>query len=103
MPASVVDPSRRPVAALTAPPVSGRDYGGLVAIGLHVVVGRGSYSLFALSNQLHLNPFLLLPAAAVFAVVFALVSAWPMLRLSGAYFAVGTWVLRDDAERWLVD
>ena len=70
-------------------------YGGLVAIGLHVFVGVGAYSLFALSNQLHLNPFLLLPAAAVFAAVFALVSAWPMFRLSGAYFAVGTWVLAE--------
>lgn len=70
-------------------------YGGLVAIGLHVFVGVGAYSLFALSNQLQLNPFLLLPAAAVFAAIFAVVSAWPMFRLSGAYFAVGTWVLAE--------
>ena len=70
-------------------------YGGLVAIGLHVFVGVGAYSLFTLSNQLHLNPFLLLPAAAVFAAIFALVSAWPMFRLGGAYFAVGTWVLAE--------
>ncbi|MHC6152104.1 branched-chain amino acid ABC transporter permease [Bradyrhizobium elkanii] len=70
-------------------------YGGLVAIGLHVFVGVGAYSLFALSNQLQLNPFLLLPAAALSAAAFALVSAWPMFRLSGAYFAVGTWVLAE--------
>jgi len=70
-------------------------YGGLVAVGLHVFVGVGAYALFATSNQLHLNPWMLLPAAAVFAATFALISAWPMFRLSGAHFAVGTWVLAE--------
>jgi branched-chain amino acid transport system permease protein len=70
-------------------------YGGLVAVGLHVFVGVGAYALFTLSNQLHLNPWLLLPAAAVVAVLFAMISAWPMFRLSGAHFAVGTWVLAE--------
>jgi branched-chain amino acid transport system permease protein len=70
-------------------------YGGLVAVGLHVFVGVGAYALFTLSNQLHLNPWLLLPAAGLFAAFFALISAWPMFRLSGAYFAVGTWVLAE--------
>jgi branched-chain amino acid transport system permease protein len=70
-------------------------YGGLIAVGLHVFVGVGAYALFTLSNQLHLNPWMLLPAAGVSAALFALISAWPMFRLSGAYFAVGTWVLAE--------
>jgi branched-chain amino acid transport system permease protein len=70
-------------------------YGGLVAVGLHAFVGAGAYALFTLSNQLHINPWLLLPVAGIFAALFALVSAWPMFRLSGAYFAVGTWVLAE--------
>jgi branched-chain amino acid transport system permease protein len=58
-------------------------YGGLVAIGLHFFVGMGSYSLFAISNNLHLNPWFALPIATVCTAVVALVSAWPMFRLSG--------------------
>lgn len=70
-------------------------YGGLVAVGLHVSVGVGSYALFALSNSFQLNPWLTLPAAAACSAVFAFISAWPMFRLSGAYFAVGTWVVAE--------
>ena len=70
-------------------------YGGMVAIGQHFFVGIGSYSLFAISNVLHLNPWVALPMATACAAVVALVSAWPMFRLSGSYFAVGTWVLAE--------
>jgi branched-chain amino acid transport system permease protein len=70
-------------------------YGGMVAIGQHFFVGIGSYSLFAISNVLHLNPWVALPIASACTAVVALISAWPMFRLSGAYFAVGTWVLAE--------
>ena len=70
-------------------------YGGLVAIGLHFFVGVGSYALFSISNVLHLNSWVALPLATVCTAVTALISAWPMFRLSGAYFAVGTWVLAE--------
>jgi branched-chain amino acid transport system permease protein len=70
-------------------------YGGMVAIGQHMFVGVGSYTLFALSNGLGLNPWLMLPMAGLASTLFALLSAWPMFRLSGAYFAVGTWVLAE--------
>jgi branched-chain amino acid transport system permease protein len=70
-------------------------YGGLVAVGLHVFVGVGAYSLFTFSNQLHINPWAVLPIAGAFAAGFAAISAWPMFRLTGAHFAVGTWVLAE--------
>jgi branched-chain amino acid transport system permease protein len=70
-------------------------YGGLVVIGHHAFVGVGAYALFYLSNQFGLNPWRTLPLAAVICALFALISAWPMFRLSGAYFAVGTWVLAE--------
>jgi branched-chain amino acid transport system permease protein len=37
----------------------------------------------------------MLPAGAACSAIFALISAWPMFRLSGAYFAVGTWVVAE--------
>lgn len=72
-------------------------YGGMVAIGQNVFVGIGSYSLFSISNAFHLNPWLALPVATVCSAAAALVFAGPMLRLTGAYFAVGTWVLAEIA------
>jgi len=70
-------------------------FGGLVVVGQHVFVGVGAYALFVLSNGLGLNPWWTLPLAAVAAALFALLTAWPMFRLSGAHFAVGTWVLAE--------
>jgi branched-chain amino acid transport system permease protein len=70
-------------------------FGGLVAVGQHVFVGVGAYALFAISNGLDLNPWWTLPMAMTVSALFALVTAWPMFRLSGAHFAVGTWVLAE--------
>ena len=70
-------------------------YGGLVVVGHHMFVGVGAYALFAVSNKLGLNPWLALPIAVAVGTLFALVSALPMLRLSGAHFAVATWVLAE--------
>jgi branched-chain amino acid transport system permease protein len=70
-------------------------FGGLVAVGQHVFVGVGAYALFVVSNALGLSPWWTLPLSAGAAAAFALLTAWPMFRLSGAHFAVGTWVLAE--------
>lgn len=70
-------------------------FGGLVAVGQHVFVGVGAYALFVVANALGLNPWWTLPVSAAGAALFALLTAWPMFRLSGAHFAVGTWVLAE--------
>lgn len=70
-------------------------YGGLVVVGQHAFVGVGAYALFWLSNRYGWNPWWTLPLAAAASGLFALASAWPMFRLSGAHFAVGSWVLAE--------
>lgn len=70
-------------------------YGGLVAVGQHLFVGIGAYALFAVANRTGLNPWLALPLALLVSAAFAALSAWPMFRLSGPYFAVGTWVVAE--------
>lgn len=70
-------------------------YGGLVVVGQHMFVGVGAYALFAFSNRLSLNPWVVLPVAGVCSALFAMLSAWPMFRLRGAHFAVGTWVVAE--------
>jgi branched-chain amino acid transport system permease protein len=70
-------------------------FGGLVVVGQHAFVGVGAYGLFLISTEWGLNPFWLLPVAPAVAALFALLTAWPMFRLSGAHFAVGTWVMAE--------
>ena len=70
-------------------------YAGLVVVGQHALVGVGAYALFYVSNTWAWNPWLTLPVAALAGALFALFSAWPLFRLSGAYFAVATWVLAE--------
>ncbi|MDN6882426.1 branched-chain amino acid ABC transporter permease [Variovorax sp. CAN2819] len=70
-------------------------YGGLVVVGHQMFVGVGAYALFALSNGLGVNPWMMLPLAVAVTALFALLSALPMFRLGGAHFAVGTWVLAE--------
>lgn len=70
-------------------------FGGMVVVGLHAFIGVGAYALFVCANQFGMNPWAALPAAAAVTALFALVTAAPMFRLSGAHFAVGTWVLAE--------
>ena len=70
-------------------------FGGLVVVGQYVFVGVGAYTLFYLSNHFGLNPWWTLPIAALVSALFAVMTAWPMFRLSGAHFAVVTWVVAE--------
>ena len=70
-------------------------FGGMVVVGQHAFVGVGAYALFYIANSFGLSPWWTLPLATVAAVLFALATAWPMFRLAGAHFAVGTWVLAE--------
>lgn len=70
-------------------------YGGLVVVGHHMFVGVGAYALFTISNGFGLNPWMTLPLAGVVSLVFAALCAMPLLRLSGPYFAVATWVVAE--------
>lgn len=67
-------------------------YAGLVSIGQQAFVGLGAYTvLFAAQHGL--SPFTAIPLAAVVGAAFALPASFLVLRLSGGYFAIGTWVL----------
>jgi branched-chain amino acid transport system permease protein len=70
-------------------------YGGLVSIGQQAFFGLGGYALLVLGNQVHLNPFLSVPLAALIALAVALPVSWIAFRLQGGYFAIGTWVISE--------
>jgi branched-chain amino acid transport system permease protein len=70
-------------------------YAGLISVGQQAFVGLGGYLLFALAIIAGLDPLLAILLAGVIAGLLALPTAFIVFRLSGAYFAIGTWVVAE--------
>lgn len=70
-------------------------YAGLISVGQQAFVGFGGYMLFALTVMAGLDPLLAIVLAGVIAGLLALPTAFVVFRLSGAYFAIGTWVVAE--------
>ncbi|MCB1502042.1 MAG: branched-chain amino acid ABC transporter permease [Bauldia sp.] len=70
-------------------------YAGLVSIGQQAFVGLGGYLLFALAIFGGLHPIVALVVAGLVTAVAALPIALVAFRLTGAYFAIGTWVIAE--------
>jgi branched-chain amino acid transport system permease protein len=70
-------------------------YGGLISIGQQAYIGLGGYALVVLANDAHVNPFACVPLGGIVALLFAVPTSRVVFRLSGGYFAVGTWVVAE--------
>ena len=70
-------------------------YGGLVSIGQQAFVGFGGYMLFALAAFGGVHPIAALFLAGIITAILAVPTALIAFRLSGAYFAIGTWVIAE--------
>lgn len=70
-------------------------YGGLLSVGQQGFVGLGAYALVVFGLQMGLNAFLVIPLAGIVGAVAAALVAPLVFRLSGAHFAVGTWVVAE--------
>jgi branched-chain amino acid transport system ATP-binding protein len=70
-------------------------YGGVVSLAVAAFVGVGSYATAELSSAAGLGLYPSILAGGLFAVVFALVVAVPMLRFRGLYFTIGSLVLAE--------
>lgn len=70
-------------------------YGGLISIGQQAYIGIGAYGLVVLANDAHVNPFVCVLLGGVAAALFAIPTSRIVFRLSGGYFAVGTWVVAE--------
>jgi branched-chain amino acid transport system permease protein len=70
-------------------------YGGMVSIGQQAWIGVGGYGLVYLAQNLGVNPFAAIPIAAVVCGVVAWPVSYLAFRLSGGYFAIGTWVIAE--------
>jgi branched-chain amino acid transport system permease protein len=70
-------------------------YGGLISIGQQAYIGLGGYALVVLANDAQVNPFLCVPLGGIAAALCAIPTSRIVFRLSGGYFAVGTWVVAE--------
>ncbi|MDY7101952.1 MAG: branched-chain amino acid ABC transporter permease [Actinomycetota bacterium] len=70
---------------------------GLVSLGQQAFVGVGAYTLVVAADDVGLNVFLAVPAAALVAAVLSLPVAALVLRVGGATFAVATLVVAQAA------
>ena len=70
-------------------------YGGLVSIGQQAFVGLGAYAVLISVDRLVLHPVLALAVVAVAALLVASLTSIFAFRLSGGYFAIGTWVIAE--------
>jgi branched-chain amino acid transport system permease protein len=69
-------------------------YGGMISVGQQGFIGVGAYTVLA-ADAAGISPFLAIPIAVVVAAIFSLPTTTLVFRLSGGYFAIGTWVVAE--------
>ncbi|MEO8668331.1 MAG: branched-chain amino acid ABC transporter permease [Bauldia sp.] len=70
-------------------------FAGVVSVGQQAYVGFGGYMLFAFTIFAGFNPLLAIPIAGILAAIVAIPVGALIFRLSGAYFAIGSWVVAE--------
>lgn len=70
-------------------------YMGYISFGHGASFGIGAYIAGMLMTQLHLPFFVALLIAGILTYLFAALVGYPTLRLSGSYFAIGTWAFAE--------
>jgi branched-chain amino acid transport system permease protein len=70
-------------------------YGGMVSVGQQAYIGIGAYGIVTIADLLGLNIFIAIPLAAIVSAVIAYPVSFLAFRLSGGYFAIGTWVVAE--------
>lgn len=70
-------------------------FAGLMSIGQQMFVGIGIYSLLTIAEDRGVDPYLTVVLAGLVAAALSVPVALFAFRLSGGYFAIGTWVIAE--------
>ena len=70
-------------------------YAGLVTVGQQGFVGVAAYTIFVLSEQHSVDPFIAIVLAGLLVAGLSIPVALFAFRLQGGYFAIGTWVIAE--------
>jgi ABC-type branched-subunit amino acid transport system permease subunit len=68
-------------------------YGGMLSVGQQAYIGIGAYALVYIADTIGIDPFMAVPLAVVVAGLISYPISFLAFRLSGGYFAIGTWVI----------
>lgn len=70
-------------------------YAGLLSLGMQAFIGIGGYALTIFSVQYGINVYLAILLGGIISAVFALVVSPALFKMSGVYFAIGSWVIAE--------
>ena len=70
-------------------------YAGMLSLGMQAFIGIGGYTLTILSVQYGLNVYLSIIIGAVICALFGLAVSPAIFKMSGVYFAIGTWIVAE--------
>ena len=70
-------------------------YAGLLSLGMQAFIGIGGYSLAVLSVKYDMNVFVSVLIGGVISVLFGLAVSPALFKMTGVYFAIGTWVVAE--------
>jgi len=70
-------------------------YTGLVSLGQQAFIGIGAYTLAVVTVTFGGGFFMSFVISIIIAVLFSLLISFPIFKLSGVYFTIGTWIVSE--------
>lgn len=70
-------------------------YAGLLSLGMQAFVGIGGYSLAVFSVNYGMNIYIAILMGGLASVIFGIVVSPALFKMSGVYFAIGSWVIAE--------
>jgi branched-chain amino acid transport system permease protein len=70
-------------------------YAGMLSLGMQAFIGIGGYTLTILSVQFGVNIYLSILIGAGICALFGLAVSPAIFKMSGVYFAIGTWIVAE--------
>lgn len=75
-------------------------YAGLLSLGMQAFIGIGGYSLAVFSTTYGMNVFVSILLGGLFSLMFAFAISPALFKMSGVYFAIGSWVVAEALLLW---
>jgi len=70
-------------------------YAGLLSLGMQAFIGIGGYCLAVFSVNYGVNIYLAILMGGIFSVLFGLAVSPALFKMTGVYFAIGSWVVAE--------
>jgi branched-chain amino acid transport system permease protein len=75
-------------------------FSGLISLGQQIFIGLGGYTLAVMTIYYGLPIWLSILWGGIVSVLFALIISAPIFRMSGVYFAIGSWIVAEALMIW---